>query len=201
MIKTIIADDHPTVLKGLEMMVSSSTNYNVIGTAKNGKELIDLIKKSEADLIMMDYRMPIINGIDALLILKENCKAKLVFVTSHADEWLVKKAKELGASGVISKSADEDQLLSLIDRIMGGEKIFPTDEEIYKQLYAPLKHKFKLTESETKTIKDLQNGLDLKEIANKNNISPDTVKTHKKNAFEKLGINKVTMLAQLFNRI
>ena len=201
MTNTIIADDHPTVLKGLEMILSTSIRYKVIGTASNGNELIELIHHSDADLVLMDYRMPLLNGIDALLLLKERCNAKLVFVTSHADEWLVTKAKALGASGVISKSADEDVLLASLDKVMAGEKVFPTDADIYNQLYAPLKNKYKLTESETNTIKDLTNGLDVKEIAEKNNISHDTVKTHKKNAFEKLGIKKVTMLAQLFNRI
>ncbi len=201
MIKTIIADDHPTVLKGLELMVTSSSKYRIIGTAKNGQELLDLINNTEPDLLMVDYRMPILNGIDTLLILKEKCKAKFVFITSHADEWLVSKAKLLGASGVINKLVDEDLLISLLDKVMNGEKTFPTDTEIYHQLYAPLKRKYKLTESETNTIRDLQNGMDIKEIADKNNISPDTVKSHKKNAFEKLGINKVTMLAQLLSRI
>ena len=201
MIKTVIADDHPTVLKGLSMMIASSGRYTIIGTANNGIELLELIKKVEVDLILMDYRMPALNGIDALILLKEKCKAKLVFVTSHADEWLVAKAKSLGASGVISKSVEEDVLITFLDSIMAGEKVFPTEAEIYSKLYAPLKNKYKLTECETNTIKDLTNGLDIKEIAEKNNVSTDTVKSHKKNAFEKLGINKVTMLAQLFNRI
>jgi len=201
MIKTIIADDHPTVLKGLEMIISSSSKYKVVGTASNGDELIKLIDKVEANLIMMDYRMPLLNGMDALLLLKERCKAKLVFVTSHTDEWLVEKAKALGASGVISKSENEDALFLFLEKVMNGEKIFPTDAEIYRVLYSPLRNKYKLTECETKIVKDLKNGLDVKEIAEKNNISPDTVKTHKKNAFEKIGINKVTMLAQLLNRI
>jgi DNA-binding NarL/FixJ family response regulator len=201
MVKTIIADDHPTVLKGLVLMVSSSEKYKVIGTANNGQELLELINKSEAELIIMDYKMPLLNGVDVLLILNERYKAKFVFVTSHLDEWFVARAKELGAVGVISKEVDEDLLLSMLDKIMNGEKIFPSEAEIYEKLYAPLKHKYKLTERETNTIKDLNKGLEVNEIAKKNNVSPDTVKSHKKNAFEKLGIKKATMLAQLFNRI
>ena len=200
MTRTIIADDHSVVLTGLSMMLTASGKYTVVGTASDGQELINLSNTLEADLILIDYRMPLLNGIDALLVLQKKCKAKLVFITSYTDEWLVAKAKNLGAMGVICKTADRDLLLSALDKVMKGEKIFPTDEEIYNRLYNPLKNKYKLTESETSTIKDIRNGLGVKEIAKKNNLSPETVKTHKKNAFEKLGINKITMLSQFLNR-
>ena len=83
---------------------------------------------------------------------------------------------------------------------MMGEKVFPTNEEIYMRLYAPLKQKYKLTESETNTIKEIGNGLGIKEIAEKNKLSMETVKTHKKNAFDKLGIKRIGMLTQFLNR-
>ena len=200
MTRTIIADDHSMVLTGLSMILSSSGKYEVVGTATDGMELIKLCQTVEADLILIDYRMPLLNGLDALISLKEKCKAKLVFVTSYTDEWLIARAKELGATGVICKTAEQDLLLSSLDKVMKGEKVFPSNEEIYNRLYAPLKKKYKLTETETNTIKDMQNGLGIKDIAEKNNVSPETVKTHKKNAFEKLGINKIAMLSQFLNR-
>jgi len=200
MTRTIIADDHSMVLTGLSMILSSSGKYEVVGTATDGMELIKLCQTVEADLILIDYRMPLLNGLDALISLKEKCKAKLVFVTSYTDEWLIARVKELGATGVICKTAEQDLLLSSLDKIMKGEKVFPSNEEIYNRLYAPLKKKYKLTETETNTIKDMQNGLGIKDIAEKNNVSPETVKTHKKNAFEKLGINKIAMLSQFLNR-
>lgn len=198
--RTIIADDHSVVLTGLSMILTASGKYEVVGTAADGNELIQLSQTVRADVILVDYRMPLLNGVDTLMKLKEKCKAKIVFVTSYTDEWLVAKAKEIGATGVISKTADEELLLSLLDKIVQGEKVFPTNEEIYNRLYAPLKTKYKLTESETSTIKDIQNGKGIKEIAERNNISTETVKTHKKNAFEKLGIKKITMLNQFLNR-
>ena len=200
MTRTIIADDHSMVLTGLSMILSSSGKYKVVGTATDGMELNKLCQTVEADLILIDYRMPLLNGLDALISLKEKCKAKLVFVTSYTDEWLIARVKELGATGVICKTAEQDLLLSSLDKVMKGEKVFPSNEEIYNRLYAPLKKKYKLTETETNTIKDMQNGLGIKDIAEKNNVSPETVKTHKKNAFEKLGINKIAMLSQFLNR-
>ena len=200
MTRTIIADDHSMVLTGLSMILSSSGKYKVVGTATDGMELIKLCQTVEADLILIDYRMPLLNGLDALISLKEKCKAKLVFVTSYTDEWLIARVKELGATGVICKTAEQDLLLLSLDKVMKGEKVFPSNEEIYNRLYAPLKKKYKLTETETNTIKDMQNGLGIKDIAEKNNVSPETVKTHKKNAFEKLGINKIAMLSQFLNR-
>ena len=200
MTRVIIADDHAMVLTGLNIMLSSSGKYKVVGTASDGEELIKLSQTIKADLILIDYRMPLVNGLDALIMIKEKNKAKLVFVTSYIDEWLVKKSKELGACGVICKTSEKEVLISSLDKVMMGEKVFPTNEEIYMRLYAPLKQKYKLTESETNTIKEIGSGLGIKEIAEKNKLSMETVKTHKKNAFDKLGIKRIGMLTQFLNR-
>ena len=201
MIKTIIADDHPMVLKGLELMLTSTKKYKVVATATNGNELVAITHKCKADLILIDYRMPLLNGLEAVEDLKKRCKAKLVLVTSFADEWLVEKAKEIGAEGIVCKSADEQIILAQLDQIMGGEKIFPTKNDIYELLYEPLKKTYHLTDSETNTIKELNDGLGIKEIATKHYLSPETVKSHKKSAFGKLGIHKTTLLAKLLNRL
>jgi len=201
MIKTIIADDHLLYLKGLELTLTCSGKYKVVAAVTNGIELVEVSKKTTADLIVIDFRMPLLNGLDALLKLKEKKQTKLVFVTAHADEWLIAEAKVLNVSGVICKTADESLLISLLDKVMQGEKVFPSDEDIYNRYYEPLKKKFNLTNKEAGVIRAIRNGLDVNEIAVKSNVTTETVKKQKKNAFAKLGIKKVTLLGQLFDRL
>lgn len=201
MIKTIIADDHPMILKGLEMMLSSSKKFDVVAVASNGNELIDAASNKKADLILIDYRMPLLNGIEAIDAIRKKCNTRLVLVTNYADDWLVEKAKKIGADGIVCKSEEESMILMKLYKVIAGEKMFPSKQEIYNRLYEPLKKAYKLTDSETNTIKEINNGLGVKEIAKKNFLSPETVKSHKKSAFEKLGINKMTLLSKLLNRL
>ena len=201
MTKVIIADDHQMVARGLESMLNESGKYQVLAITNNGRELLESRQLVKAELILIDYNMPILNGADTLEKLKDKGKAKLVFISANVDEWLVNKVKTLGADGIICKSVDSQKLVALLDKIMDGEKVFPSDNEIFNSLYQPLKKKYKLTEAETNTIKQLNQGLCIKEIADKNCVTTETIKTHKKNAFVKLGIKKVTLLAQFIKRL
>ena len=200
MIKTIIADDHPIFLKGFELMLSYTKKYKIIATASDGVELKDIATKFKADLILVDYRMPLLNGIEVVALLKKKSNSKIVLVTSFIDEWIVEQAKEICVEGIICKSSEESDIIDNLDKIMKGEKIFPSNKEIYNRIYEPLKNKYNLTQNETNTIKDINNGMGIKEIAAKNFVSVDTVKSRKKTAFEKLKISKTSLLAKILKQ-
>jgi len=192
--RIIIADDHPIFIEGLKETISSWDDYQLVACASNGYELIQLCSENKADIIVLDYKMPNLNGIDAIIHIKKISNAKLVVMSFSLDECVINQAKDNGAHGFINKSVDMKTLYRKLNEILEGKIIFPTEEDIFNIYYAPLKTKFGLSRQETYLIKDINEGLSIEEISNKRFISIETVKSHKKRIFYKLDIKKISEL-------
>ncbi|MEO1443040.1 MAG: response regulator transcription factor, partial [Chloroflexota bacterium] len=121
MIRTIITDDQALARDGLKMILSASPDIDVVATAENGAQAVDLVEKYKPDLVLMDLKMPVMNGILATRKIIErfpNMKV-LVLTTYDADEWVF-DAVRAGASGYLLKDATRDEILSAIARVMEG---------------------------------------------------------------------------------
>lgn len=123
--RILIADDHPMYRKGVRAILDTVEDLEVVGEATNGREAIMLCKETAPDVVLLDIRMPDINGIDAARRMKEhNPGVQIVFLTMYQDDASVLTAMKTGALGYILKDADKEEIIRAIRAVAAGEAIF-----------------------------------------------------------------------------
>jgi len=190
-----VADDHALIRKGLVQLIEMEKDIKVISQASNGEEAYKLAKKFMPDLILMDVNMPVMNGIKAAKMLKEEKHpSKVLFLTIYNDREYLLEALKLGVEGYILKDAEYDDLIKAIKTIYnGGVYIHPSlMEEIDNIDQETLKKD--LTPREIEILKLISKGYSNKEIA-KLFLSEKTVKNHVYNIFKKLDVKDRTQAA------
>lgn len=203
MTKIIIADDHQLVAEGLKAIVEQNENNQVISMASNGAELLKQLEILQPDLILLDIDMPVMNGMEALpLIKKKYPEVKVIVLTMHEEKSLVKKFTSLGAQGFVVKSTDQDELLMAINRVIYGGQYFSSSLTLnmIAQGMSPATNsdfddkKAILTDREVEILKLIAAGMSNKEIGEKLFISHRTVDTHRTNLMKKLEVNNIAGL-------
>lgn len=203
MTKIIIADDHQLVAEGLKAIVEQNENNRVISMASNGAELLKQLEIVQPDLILLDIDMPVMNGMEALpLIKKKYPEVKVIVLTMHEEKSLVKKFTSLGAQGFVVKSTDQDELLMAINRVIYGGQYFSSSLTLnmIAQGMSPATNsdfddkKAILTDREVEILKLIAAGMSNKEIGEKLFISHRTVDTHRTNLMKKLEVNNIAGL-------
>src|SRR5262245_27994090 len=125
MIRVIIADDHPAFRRGLELMVADAVDIEIVGTARTGQEAVDQAQAGSADVILMDLRMPGLDGIEATRrISRSAAPPAVVVLTMFQDDDSVFAAMRAGAHGYLLKGADEDEIVRAVRAAAAGEAIF-----------------------------------------------------------------------------
>jgi DNA-binding NarL/FixJ family response regulator len=202
MIKIALADDHKLFLNGLTNLLNGFDNVKVIGTANNGKELLDLLKVTHPDLVLVDLNMPVMNGFEAAKAILESTtiSTKVVIVSTYADEHIVEKVAQLGIHGYVLKDAEPEDLLYTIEEvhedrhIINMNNILKQTDPFFEDVFQ-LKHK--LTRREIEVLEMVVKGLSTKEIAKQIFLSPYTVNTHRKNIMKKLNVKSSGELVAL----
>lgn len=202
MTKVIIADDHQLVIDGIISMLESAPSVVIIGHASNGKELIESELIGQADLVLMDVGMPVMNGLDASEKLRNTCpQLKILVLTTFADQRTIKKMLNVGVDGYLLKDSGKDSFLEAITKVMQGEKYY--DQRVTEVMMDSLNKKSSkfntptpLTEREKEVIRLIAEGLSTNEIAERLFLSTLTVETHRKNISTKLGTKNVAMLVR-----
>lgn len=201
-IRVLIADDHHVVRRGLVFFLKTQEMIEVVGEAANGKEAVELARKLNPDLILMDLVMPEMDGIQATQMIKSEIpEIKIMMLTSFSDQEHVIPAVEAGASGYQLKDIQPDELVSSIKRIMNGEdQLHPKATSlVMKHLSSNNRQERKplddLTKRELEVLKEIASGKSNKEIASSLFITEKTVKTHVSNVLAKLGLADRTQAA------
>ena len=199
--KLLIVDDNPVIRQGLRSLVEAEEQLQVCGEASTGAEAIQWMKKNLADVILMDIRMPIIDGIDATTeILRSHPQAKILILTVTEDPKTLARTLHAGARGYLVYSRfDPDELLKAVYTVASGEEIapspavamalgeMPADEPGAKpSLDVPLVEP--LTERETEILDLIADGRSNAEIAQALSLEEKTVKNHITRMYSKLGI-------------
>ena len=198
----LIADDHQLFIEGLSMLVSRIEDVQIVGQAKNGKEVLEICKKQKIDLILMDLEMPEMGGIEATEIIKHDSpNIKIIAVTMLNDYNTIKKALRSGMDGYVVKNLGIAELQNAIETVMNGQiYMSPEISNILalgvagrkpNQAYVP-----DLTKREKEVIKLIIDGLTNELIADKLFLSPLTVSTHRKNVLSKLNLKNTAMLVK-----
>ena len=197
-IQIIIADDHTLFIDGLKLLLNNEKDMAVIDIANDGKELLDILNLHKADLILLDIKMPKLNGLKTIRYIRQlNRNIKIIILSSYNDEHLVNKAKEYGANGYLLKDCSKDDLLQTIRLVNTGHSCFPylepatTNELDEKDNFV---QQLKLTERELEILHLIGKNYSNQQIADQLGLTKFTIDTHRKNINQKLGINKPAAL-------
>lgn len=200
-IKIFIADDHSMIREGIKQLIELESDLKVVGFANNGMEAIEKIEKLKPDVVLLDINMPVLNGMDTLVKLKEsNLEVKVIMLTIHNESEYIIRAMKLGCDGYILKEANSAELKNAIYTVYnGGRYIYPVITPILNQylvVNSDKNTKFdKLTNRELQILKILSEGLTNREIAEKLDISDRTVKNHVFSILKKLNVKDRTQAA------
>ena len=186
-IRILIADDHYIVRIGLIAMVNLEPDMEVVAEATDGNQATAMFKKWNPDLTLLDVRMPVKNGIEAAIeIRQQNHEARILMLTALDGDEDIHRAMEAGAAGYVLKDSTEDKLLPAIRAVAAGKRWIP--EEVAKRLESRQLFE-ELTPRELLILNEVVKGLANKQIADVLSISENTVKWHLKNILAKLCVS------------
>jgi two-component system response regulator NreC len=196
MTKVLIADDHAIVRAGLRALLLEEATFDLVGEAAGGYEAIELVEKTNPDVLILDLSMPDLDGISVTRKIKLQSPAlKILILTLHEDEALLKEAIKAGAAGYILKRAAESELISAVRTILRGDLyVDPSmvrvlleesrSPEINQKDSVEL-----LTQRETEILRLIVEGYTNRQIGQELNISIRTVEGHRANISDKLGLH------------
>lgn len=197
-IKVLIADDNQLFREILAIRFRDTTDIEVIAQAEDGLEVLEKVRISKPNVILMDIRMPRMNGIDTTLALHKECPdIKVIALTTFNEKIYIKGMLEAHACGYLLKDSTFEQLVEAITKVHSGKKYFSTDVEgiiIKDYLGQTSQEATKLTKRESEILKLLAHGKSIREISELLFVSIKTVGTHKQNVFNKLGFDNMTQL-------
>jgi len=191
-IRVLVADDHPIVRSGIVALLATAPDIEVVGEASDGREAVDLAIALEPDLVLMDLRMPRLDGDQATaLILSARPSVRVVVLTTYESDASILTAIEAGASGYLLKAAPQEEILAGIRSVARGEVALAPS--IAAMLVGRLKTPaVTLSPRETEVLGLVAQGLSNPAIAKRLFLGEATVKTHLLHAFEKLGVSDRT---------
>jgi len=199
--KIIIADDHELFASGLNQILKTNSSYQLKGCFSNGKQVIDYLDQGYcADLLILDLNMPVMDGVQVMGHLQRNYpKVKKLVLSMHRTDSSVALCKNLGADGMVGKDAPLQVLLDSIQSIIEGDEYFKDlpdtkSDKGEEGFYKKLAKQYHLSKRETEVIQLIINQFENNEIAEKLNLSQFTVRTHRRNIFEKLGVRNLAGL-------
>lgn len=202
MIRVIVVDDQSLMRDGLEVIINSFPEIEVEACGKNGEEAIELVEKFKPELILMDIRMPVMDGVTASKIIREKFpNVKVLLLTTFDDEEYILNAMSFGVSGYIFKDIEKEKLRQAIIDCVHGTFIMPSKvAEVIVKKAAQINDnkqsvKFDFTEREVEVASMIADGFTNKQISSALYISDGTVKNYVSNIYSKTGIKDRTKLA------
>lgn len=188
-IRLIIADDHPVVRAGLEGMLASQPDFEIVGEASSGAEAVALAAAFHPDVVLMDLRMAGLDGVAATTqIRKQQPEIPVLVLTTYDSDADIRRAIEAGATGYVLKDTPRDQLFSAIRAVAQGKSILAPSvlTRLLRHMQTPVEEALSAREIEVLTL--VARGASNKEIARGLHISEATVKSHLIHIFSKLGV-------------
>ncbi|MCI5622567.1 response regulator transcription factor [Anaerostipes sp.] len=208
MIKVLIADDQELIRQSLQIVLETKEGIEVVATAKNGKEVISLVKKEKPDVILMDVRMPEMDGVQCTRVIKNFYpNIKIIILTTFDDDEYVFSALKHGASGYLLKGISMDELEKSIHTVYsGGAMINPGIATKVVELFSEMaqsnydivveaQNVEEITDSEWEIIKHVGRGMSNKEISRELNLSEGTIRNYLSTILNKLNLRDRTQLA------
>ncbi len=196
MIRILVVDDHPVVRAGIVALLDAAADVEIVGTAASGEEALALMTSTRPDLVVMDLRMPGIDGDEATArILAAHPGVRVLILTTYESDDAILSAIAAGASGYLLKAAPEEELLAGVRAVAAGEVALAPS--VSRMLVARTREPARpapaeLSPRELEVLELVAEGLSNREIGARIHLGEATVKTHLMKAFGKLGVNDRT---------
>lgn len=208
-IRVVIADDHPIVRDGLKKLLLLEDDIDVVGEASDGREVLEMLQDQEPDVLLLDLRMPNLDGLSVLQAMHQaERKAKVIVLTASEDKNEFVQAMKLGCSGIVLKQTATELIVKSIRKVNAGEIWLDshTTAAVMRQFAQPgelggpisngkNRERSPLSQREKEIVALVAQGYKNKEMAEKMFISEQTVKNHLHNIFDKLGVSDRLELA------
>jgi DNA-binding NarL/FixJ family response regulator len=201
-IRLVLADDHPLILSGLERLFEPEPDCEILACCGNGREALEAVLRHRPDVLVLDSRMPVLDGLEVLkAIAREGSPTRVLFLAESAEEELIREAVHLGARGVVLKEMPSGTVLQCVRKIHAGE--YWLERRSASQAFEKLMRREAgtrslvgvLTPREQEVLPLLCRGLRNKEISGTLSISEATTKVHIRHIYEKLHVkNRLALL-------
>jgi DNA-binding NarL/FixJ family response regulator len=197
MIRVLVVDDHAMVRSGLEQLLGTADDIELVGMAPDGEVAIALVAELAPDLVLMDLAMPVLDGVEATRrITAEHPGTQVVALTSFSDRQRILDVVRAGAAGYVLKHAGPDELLGAIRTAhAGGAPLDPKAARVLLDDQRSAAAAPRLSERELDVLRLVAQGLANKHIARRLGIAERTVKAHLTNVFQRLGVTDRTQAA------
>jgi two-component system, NarL family, response regulator len=184
-IRVLCVDDHPLVRKGIASILANEADMKLVAEAGNGREALELFRLHHPDVVLMDLRLPEMDGIETTrAIRQEDPEAKIIALTSYDGDQEIYRALEAGVRGYILKEMVHTEVLRAIRTVQSGKRLMPAEVAERLSEYFP---QVALTPREVEVLTFVARGLANKEIAEKLGTASGTIKMHIQNILGKLG--------------
>ena len=200
--KILLVDDERLIRSGLAILLNSFEDVEIVGQAGNGQEAYDFVKHHEVDVVLMDIRMPEVNGIEGTrLILKDYPQIRVLILTTFQDTEYIDEAMRLGASGYLLKDSSHEEIyeglkLAISDKVVLDKKVSQQFMTSVTPGPSPVNPEdFDLNDKEVEILCWIARGLNNEEIAEKMFLSKGTIKNNVSYILNKLGLRDRTQLA------
>jgi DNA-binding NarL/FixJ family response regulator len=197
-VRILIVDDHPVVREGIGSMLKKEPDFKVVGEASNGLEAVEKASELSPDVVLMDLRMPEMDGVEAISRIKaEKPDVKFIILTTYSDDEYIFKGIAAGARAYLLKDAPRDELFKAIRMVSRGESLIqPVVASRVLDKLAELSRKTPaadtLSDREIEVLRLMAGGESNKDIADHLSITQSTVKTHITSIFQKLNVTTRT---------
>lgn len=190
MLRVLTADDHPVVRAGVSALLANEEDFEVVAEARDGAEAVALYEHHKPDVVLMDLRMPGMDGVQAIrTIMREHPEARVLALTSYEGDMDIFRALNAGARGYLLKDMLGTDVVRAVRAAAAGERVIPTDVATRLAEFTP---RTDLTEREVEVLRLAAKGLRNREIAQAIGRTPETVKVHLKHIMEKLRVRDRT---------
>lgn len=198
-IKVVVVDDHPLVIEGLRSTLGEDNTIEVVECFENAKDLFAFLKHEMVNVVVLDVNLPDMNGVEICeKITKKYAHIKVVGLSTYNDPSIIKQMVKNGAKGYLLKNVTSKELATAIHQIHDGQSYFSGEiqkilaDSIFDNNEIP-----KLTRREKEILELVSEGTTTPLIAEKLNISPLTVETHRRNLIQKMGVTNAAQLVKM----
>jgi DNA-binding NarL/FixJ family response regulator len=206
-LRLLVADDHDVVRKGVRTLLEEQPGWEVVAEASNGREAVEKAKLVQPDVTILDLSMPELNGLEAAREILKTVSTKILILTMHDSDALIRQTLEAGARGYVLKSDAARDLVSAVDALIRNKTFFtPKVAQMVIEGYLDRpskeneednrKNELRLTARQKQILQLLAEGKSSKELAVTLNISVKTAETHRANIMRRLDCHSVTELVR-----